>query len=158
MLFKSNRPLCGPVSRPFAPGDIKRLLAQNERRVANISLSENYRLTLSALYSRATDYKDMAKEIKSASKVNWPNTEPKENFLFTVNDTAGTFEFKFKWLNNRWYCWVTLPDGSVRQAGVFPGVINWTGFLDYGLVFVTDLTQIKFDQLYMTEVYILKWQ
>lgn len=100
----------------------------------------------------------MAKQIKTASKVNWPNTEPRENFSFTVTDNAGNFEFKFKWFNDCWNCWCTLPDGTVRQAGVFPGVVNWSGALDFGLVFVTDLKKINFDQLYMTEVYILKWQ
>lgn len=108
--------------------------------------------------SCAADYKDMTNTIKSASKVNWPNSEPQENFIFSVNDTAGTFDFKFKWLNGRWNCWVTLPDGTVRQAGVYPNVISWSGFLDFGLVFVTDLQKINFDQLYLTEVYILKWQ
>ena len=85
----------------------------------------------------------MANTIKAASKVNWPTSEPQENFSFSVNDTSGIFEFKFKWLNNRWNCWVTLPDGSVRQAGVYPNVASWTGFLDYGLVFITDLQNIN---------------
>lgn len=100
----------------------------------------------------------MAKQIKSASKVNWPNSEPLENFSFSTSDESGIFEFKFKWLNDRWNCWVTLPDGTTRQAGVYPNAVSWSGFLDYGLVFLTDLKTITFDQLYMTEVYILKWQ
>ena len=100
----------------------------------------------------------MINEIKSASKVNWPNAEPVENFSFSVNDESGVFNFKFKWLNDRWDCWVTLPDDTTRQAGVYPNVVSWSGFLDYGLVFITDLQSINFDQLYLTEVYILKWQ
>lgn len=100
----------------------------------------------------------MDRVIESASLVAWPDGDADENFTMEAIDTAGVFHFHFKWLNNRWNCWVTMPDGTTREAGVYPGVMSWTGFLDFGLVFVTDLPEISRTSLYMTELYILKWQ
>lgn len=97
------------------------------------------------------------KAIQNASLVHWPADEVSENFEFDVIDTDGTFKFSFKWMNDRWNVWVTLPDNSVRQAGVYPGVISWTGFLDYGLMFKTSLSEINYNSLLLTELYILKW-
>ncbi len=97
------------------------------------------------------------KEITSASLVNWPSDEVQENFSFDTISTDGTFKFEFKWINERWNCWVTLPDGTVKQAGVYPNVISWSGSLDYGLVFATSLTEINFNSLFLTSLYILKW-
>lgn len=97
------------------------------------------------------------KAIQNASLVHWPADEVSENFEFDVIDTDGTFKFSFKWMNDRWNVWVTLPDNSVRQAGVYPGVISWTGFLDYGLMFRTSLSEINYNSLLLTELYILKW-
>ena len=97
------------------------------------------------------------KAIQNASLVHWPADEVSENFEFDVIDTDGTFKFSFKWMNDRWNVWVTLPDNSVRQAGVYPGVISWTGFLDYGLMFKASLSEINYNSLLLTELYILKW-
>lgn len=97
------------------------------------------------------------KAIQNASLVHWPADEVSENFEFDVIDTDGTFKFSFKWMNDRWNVWVTLPDNSVRQAGVYSGVISWTGFLDYGLMFKTSLSEINYNSLLLTELYILKW-
>lgn len=58
---------------------------------------------------------------------------------------------------NRWNCWVTLPDGSVRQAGVEPNVVSWTGYDDYGLVFQTSLPAIDFNSLFLTEMVLITW-
>lgn len=97
------------------------------------------------------------KEIQNASLVHWPSDEVSENFEFDVIDTDGTFKFSFKWMNDRWNCWVTLPDNSVREAGVYPNVISWSGFLDYGIMFKTSLSEINYTSLLLTELYILKW-
>ena len=95
--------------------------------------------------------------ITGASLVNWPNTTITDNFEFSTIDKDGSFNFLFKWMNNRWNCWVTLPDNSVREAGVYPNIINWVSALDFGLVFKTDLAEISHDSLFMTELYIVKW-
>lgn len=97
------------------------------------------------------------KAITGASLVNWPTDEVQENFEFDVIESSGTFKFLFKWMNDRWNCWVTLPDGSTREAGVYPNVVSWSGFLDYGIIFKTDLTKINYKSLLMTKLYILKW-
>lgn len=96
--------------------------------------------------------------IKSCEIIGFPELDPVENFEFVSNTSYGTFKFHFKWINEAWSCWVTLPDESVRQAGVYPNVKNWTGFNDYGLVFVTSLEKIDFSSLFLTELYLIKWQ
>lgn len=95
--------------------------------------------------------------ITGASLVNWPANTTTDNFEFSTIDKDGAFTFLFKWMNDRWNCWVTLPDNSVREAGVYPNVVNWVSALDFGLVFKTDLTEISHDSLFMTELYIVKW-
>lgn len=95
--------------------------------------------------------------IKQVEQIEFPETEPRENFEFECVATSGTFTFHFKWINNSWSVWVTLPDGSVRQAGVYPNVINWTGYSDYGLVFITDLEQIDYSSLFNTSLQLITW-
>lgn len=95
--------------------------------------------------------------VKTKERVPFPNGDIAENFEFSCSAESGVFNFHFKWLNNRWNLWVTLPDGKVRQAGVQPGVISWSGSREYGLVFETNLPVIDFNSLFMTELYILTW-
>jgi len=102
------------------------------------------------------DYKNM-KEITKKELVPWPSAEPAENFTFTCTAEGGLFEFHFKWFNDRWNLWVTLPDGTVRQAGTEQGVTSWTGCQDWGLVIEGEMQKIAFDELYHTEMFILTW-
>lgn len=96
-------------------------------------------------------------KVKSYEIISFPDQDPVENFEFYSNTSNGTFKFHFKWINDAWSCWVTLPDNSVRQAGVYPNVVNWTGFSDYGLVFSTPLASIDFSSLFLTELDLIKW-
>lgn len=96
--------------------------------------------------------------IKQAETISFPDTDPVENFTFEATTTAGALSFLFKWINDAWSCWVTLPDGTVRQAGVYPNVISWTGCSDYGLVFITDLETISFSSLFSTTLNLITWQ
>lgn len=84
--------------------------------------------------------------------------EVSDNFKFEAITAAGTFTFKFKWLNERWNCWVTFPDGSVREAGVYPGVVSWSGFKDHGLLFRANTAALDYDNLLLSEIYLLTWQ
>ena len=95
--------------------------------------------------------------VKTKELVPFPNGDINENFEFSCSASAGIFNFHFKWLNNRWNVWVTLPDGEVRQAGVLPGVVSWSECTDYGLVFETALEKIDYTSLFLTELYILTW-
>ena len=105
---------------------------------------------------KRTDYKSM-KEIQKAEHVPFPSADPSENFEFSCTADAGSFTFHFKWLNDRWNLWVTLPDGSIRQAGVEPNVTSWTGFDDYGLIFRTSLPEIDYSSLFLTEMVLITW-
>lgn len=96
--------------------------------------------------------------ITALEKIPYPDTELHENFEFECSTSYGTFLFHFKWLNERWNLWITLPDGTKREAGVYPNVINWTGASDFGLVFRTSLQEISYDLLFLTELYVIKWQ
>lgn len=96
--------------------------------------------------------------VKTKELVQFPNADISENFEFSCSASGGVFKFHFKWLNERWNLWVTLPDGTVRQAGVLPGVISWSECSTYGLIFETSLTSIDYQSLFLTEMYILTWQ
>lgn len=96
--------------------------------------------------------------IKQVENVSFPDADTQENFEFEALCESGTFTFHFKWINESWSVWVTLPDGTVRQAGVYSNVINWTGNSDYGLVFVTELETIDFNSLFSTSLYLITWQ
>lgn len=100
----------------------------------------------------------MNKEIKSVVSVSYPNTAPAYNFTFETVTEDGVFKFHFMWKNEHWNCWVTTPKGDVRQCSVYPNVISWTGFLDYGILFSTSLIEISFNELFSTELYIIKWK
>lgn len=95
--------------------------------------------------------------VKLKERVPFPSGDLVENFSFSCNASGGNFSFHFKWLNDRWNVWVTLPDGRVRQAGVLPGVVSWSESMDYGLVFETSLEHIDYSSLFLTELYILTW-
>ena len=64
------------------------------------------------------------------------------NFVFTSNLPSGRFGFKFMWFNNIWNLWITLPSGEIRQAGMYPNTISWTGFFDYYFRVLTTLDSI----------------
>lgn len=97
------------------------------------------------------------RDIKNIEQVTFPEIEIVDNFTFDALSEAGTFSFNFKWFNNRWNLWVTLPDGTVREAGVYPNVINWTGNTDYGLVFGTNLDTINYNSINLVEIFIITW-
>lgn len=95
--------------------------------------------------------------VKTEEKVSWPSGELSQNFEFSCSVEGGVFTFHFKWLNDRWNLWVTLPDGEVRQAGVIPGVVSWSESKGYGLMFKSDLGTVDYNSLFLTELYILTW-
>lgn len=96
--------------------------------------------------------------IKDLNKVTFPDADITDNFSFTAIHPDGSFKFHFRWFNERWNLWVTLPSGELRCAGVEPNVISWSGFLDYGLIFVTELTEITKNSLPLTEIVIITWE
>jgi len=95
---------------------------------------------------------------EAIEKIPFPQMELQENFTFSCSTSYGKFTFNFKWFNNRWNLWVTLPDGERRQAGTNPNVMNWTGNSNYGLLIKSALPAIDYDTLLMAEIYLVKWQ
>lgn len=95
--------------------------------------------------------------IKQKERIPFPSGDVSENFSFSCSAQGGAFTFHFKWFNDRWNLWVTMPDGSVRQAGVYPGVTSWSEFDDYGLVFETVMESIDYNSLFLTEMYLITW-
>lgn len=96
--------------------------------------------------------------IKKLQKIPFPDTELQKNFMFYCVTDAGNLELLFKWFNDRWNLFVTFPDGTVREAGVYPNVTSWTGHTDYGLVFKTNLTNIDYESLFLTEIFLITWE
>lgn len=98
-------------------------------------------------------------KVKSTEVIQFPEMDLVDSFTFQAEIKAGSVEFKFKWLNDRWNCWVTLPGGKVRSAGVIPNTPNWSGYSDYSLTFNTSLAdKIGHDDLLETEMVIKTWQ
>lgn len=89
--------------------------------------------------------------------IDFPEMQVTENFTFNATVSAGTVTFQFKWINNKWNCWVTLPDKSVRAAGVIPNTTNWTGMSDYGLRFETSLQNISKEDITNTKIVFITW-
>lgn len=95
---------------------------------------------------------------KTQEVIKIPSTNITDNFSFQANVSAGVFTFLLKWSNERWNCWVTLPKGVVRGAGVNPNVLCWTGMSDYGLEFKTELkTKIGRNDLSKVEIILYTW-
>lgn len=98
------------------------------------------------------------KAVKLIEQIVWPAFDLTDNFEFDIMASGGTFTLHFKWLNERWNLWVTFPDGTVRQAGVYPGVVSWSGFSDYGFLFTgNDTNNIGYSSLLLTEAYLITW-
>ena len=95
--------------------------------------------------------------ISKQELIPFPSAEVSDNFKFDCTTEGGNFTFHFKWLNDRWNVWVTLPDGTIRQAGTEPGVISWSEFDDYGLVFITDQQTIDHNGIFNTELVLITW-
>lgn len=95
--------------------------------------------------------------INTKEQIAFPGGSVAENFLFDCSTTYGNFTFHFKWINEKWNLWVTLPNGEVRQAGVIPGITSWSEFSDYGLVFESNMESIDYNSLFSTEMYLIKW-
>ena len=99
----------------------------------------------------------MAKTISEQYIISWPDVDLQDNFTFSVMLPDGRFSFLFKYINERWNVWCTVPDGTTREAGAEPNVVNWTGFIDYGLVFASDAPEISHDELFNSKLVLIKW-
>ena len=85
----------------------------------------------------------MIRTPSKAWKVSFPELPADPfNFTFTTTLPQGQFLFKFMWFNDVWNMWITLPTGEIRQVGMYPNSVNWTGFIDYYVQMVTTLDSI----------------
>lgn len=96
--------------------------------------------------------------IKRLEEIEIPAVGDNENVKFNVVCSSGSFTFHFKWFNDRWNLWVTLPNGVIREVGVYPNVTSWTGHSDYGVHISTDLTVIGFNSLSLIKIYLITWE
>ena len=95
---------------------------------------------------------------KEVDVINLPNIDPALiSFSFSSSIAQGTFTFTFVWANGVWNLWVTMPDLSIRHSGVYPRVVNWSGFLDFGLFFDTELMAIGKTDLQGVTMAIIVW-
>lgn len=96
-------------------------------------------------------------DTKSAVKVDFPDMDFPDDFSFDTVHPDGVFNFRFAWFNGRWNGWCKIPSGETRSFGVLPNVISWTGFPDYGIALITDLTVIDRNSLPSVELVVLTW-
>lgn len=77
-------------------------------------------------------------------------------FSFIANVGSLTFKFTFRYVN-KWQCWATLPDGTIRHIGVNPNVLNWSKHLDYSVFFYTQSDSINYDTLSSCTIGLVLW-
>ena len=98
------------------------------------------------------------RNITAYNLVEFPSSEITDSFTFSTMHPDGLFKFTFRYFNDRWNGWCTLPSGETRVIGVEPNVVSWSGFVDYGIVFITELPVISKSSLFLTSLYILSWE
>jgi len=112
----------------------------------------------------ATQTKDVAaainvpanKSVKAYYQLSLPSTTPGVNFSFIAKVNGQSYTIAMKW-TTIWNVSVTFPDGTIRVAGLFPNVMNWTGYTDFGLVGYTSLSTIGYDDLPSVTLYMVAW-
>ena len=80
------------------------------------------------------------------------------SFKFTATVRGNPWAFKFTFMNNRWSCFATPPNNlPVREATVYSGVTAWTGFPDYGCLFIAKKPVPLLNDIGSVSMYILDW-
>lgn len=82
--------------------------------------------------------------------------ESVDQFSFSVPLRRVTLNFVFKWLDDIWRAFCYFPDGSIREAGVFPRSVNWKGFSDYRCIFMTEYDAIDKTNIAATRFYLVE--
>ena len=82
-----------------------------------------------------------------------------QSFKVKAQTKEGAFALEFRWnfVTSIWTIFATMPDGSERQAGVFPNCMSWTGCADFGYYVSFNGTAIGLDDLALTQHYIVVW-
>jgi len=85
--------------------------------------------------------------------------EDPQAFKFQVKTNDGTFELSYRWdtIRELWLLYVTLPDGTIRQAGIFPNDISWTPWSDFGFYVEANSNGIGQNDLLNVNQYIVVW-
>ena len=133
------------------------LLGEEKTSTLKKALFVGTSIGVSAAQSAIADFSPESKESKRVEQITWPEVELQEDFQFDVVTEDGNFNLHFIWQNERWDCFATIPDGTVRQAGVVPNLCSWTGFRDYGISFKSDLDSFTYETLFDSEIYICVW-
>lgn len=78
------------------------------------------------------------------------------SFSCSAKTDIGTFGFRFRWNvpASRWSVFVTLPSGEIRGLGLYPKIIAWQTFTDYGIYVSTALAAIGQNDLSQLALYI----
>ena len=76
-------------------------------------------------------------------------------FEFSASAFGSIFKFVFKFFDSHWNVFVTLGGGEIREAGCFPDTLNWKGFTDYRLAFMSTLASIGINDLASVDMFVL---
>lgn len=92
-------------------------------------------------------------------QINFPNFDATVTPNITFNSKVGSdlFSFTFRF-NVIWRGWCTMPDGSIRQLGIIPNVLNWSRFQDWSLMFLFSGQSIGQLDLINSTMVVLQWQ
>lgn len=78
------------------------------------------------------------------------------NFTFNTKANGMYFAFNFKYTGS-WDITVTMPDNSVRFAGLLPNVTQWSAYSDYGLYCNSTLDRVGLTDLDKVSLYLIQW-
>ncbi len=96
------------------------------------------------------------RSVKSYYKIDLPATTPGVNFSLVAKVGGQSITLAFRW-TTIWNITATMPDGSIRFAGLYPNCMNWTGYTDYGLIGNTTLDAIGYDDLPKVSLFMVAW-
>jgi hypothetical protein len=102
----------------------------------------------------------MAGTLNAAYKINFPNlASAPVKFDFTAVTPVGNFHLYFWWNNTTslWVSWVVMPDGTIRNLGIYPNAINWKEFTNFSLYVGFTNNSIGFLDLPNVNMVILSW-
>ena len=78
-----------------------------------------------------------------------------ERLVFTVDVDGVPFKFHLYWDDTKWRGYVAIPDVGVREIGIIPGVVNWSRYLDYSVVFYSEYESIDQSNIGLSVIYII---
>ena len=76
-----------------------------------------------------------------------PTFADTDNLQFSANVADSVFKFIARWYDNLWHMTIFLDEGNKRSCIVYPNAIYFKYDTTYSMMFVTELTEIGYNDL-----------